>query len=383
MGRLPPQSEPGGLAQPGPGPARYAAPMPAAAPLLPLPPQPAGVAWPTREWPRAEPDPRVDRGALEKLLDHAFSLPEPDDMERTHSLVIVQRGAIVAERHAHDAGPDDAFHSWSMAKSITNALVGILVRQGKLDLARPIPVKEWPEGDPRRRITIDQMLRMVDGLRFREAEHLGDGGVRYHPPDESDVIPMLFGEGKDDVAGFAATLPKVAEPEERWNYNSGGSNLLSRLVGETVGGGPEGMRAFMRRELFAPLGMTTARPGFDAAGTFVGGSHCHCSARDFARFGTLYLRDGVWDGERILPEGWADYSRTASPQSGGIYGAHFWVIPGSLGLFNCGGMGGQRILISPKLDLVLVRLGKTAPHKVGAVIQFCRKLVDLFRPTGG
>ncbi len=360
---------------------RYAARVPASAPLLPLPPHPDGLPWPTREWPRAELDPRVDREALEARLDHAFALPEPEDMERTHAIVIVQHGAIVAERHAHDAGPDDAFHSWSMAKSITSALVGILVRQGKLDIAGPIPVKEWPDDDPRRRITIDQMLRMVDGLRFREAEFLEGGALRYHPPEESDVIPMLFGEGKDDVAGFASTLPKVAEPEERWNYNSGGSNLLSRMVSDVVGGGPEGMRAFMQRELFATLGMTTPRPGFDVAGTFVGGSHCHASARDFARFGYLYLRDGVWDGERILPEGWVDYSRTGSPQSEGIYGAHFWVIPGSLGLFHCGGMGGQRILISPKLDLVLVRLGKTAPHKVGAVVDFCRELVDLFRPT--
>jgi CubicO group peptidase (beta-lactamase class C family) len=349
--------------------------------LLPLPPQPAGVPWPTREWPSAELDPRVDRAALEKLLDHAFAVPEPDDLERTHAVVIVQGGRVVAERYAHDVDPDDTFLSWSMAKSITSALIGILVRQGRLDISQPIPVKEWPAGDPRRRITIDQMLRMVDGLRFREAEHLGGGSVRYYPADESDVIPMLFGEGKPDVAGFASTLPYQVEPETRWNYNSGASNLLSRLVSETVGGGPEGMRDFMQSELFGPLGMETANPRFDEAGTFVGSSHCYCSARDFARFGYLYLRDGVWDGQRILPEGWVDYSRTPSPQSEGLYGAHFWVIPGSLGLFVCNGAEGQRTLMSPKLDLVAVRLGKTAPHKVAHVVQYCRELIDAFRPT--
>ena len=351
--------------------------------LLPLPIQPDGTPWPTKEWPRGELDRRVDRAALDALLDHAFADEEPEDLERTHAVVIVQRGELVVERYGAGAGPDDAFASWSMAKSITNALVGILVRQGKLDIAQPIPVKEWGADDPRARITIDQMLRMVDGLRFREAEHLGGGAVRYYPEEESDVIPMLFGAGKPDVAGFASGLPKVAEPEERWNYNSGGSNLLARLVGETVGGGREGMLAFMQRELFGPLGMKSADPRFDEAGSFIGASYCPCSSLDFARFGLLFLRGGVWDGTRILPEGWADYSRTPSPQSDGLYGAHFWVTPGSLGIFSCQGAWGQRTLIVPKLDLVVVRQGQTAPHKVGAVVQYCKQLVDAFRPTAG
>lgn len=351
--------------------------------LVPLPPQPDGVPFATDEWPTADLDPRVDAGALDALLDHAFGQPEPDDLERTHAVVIAQGGAIVAERYAPDAGPDDAFASWSMAKSITQALVGILVRQGRLDVSQPIDVPEWADGDPRSEITVDQMLRMVDGLRFREAEHIGGGSVRYWPADESDVIPMLFGDGRDDVAAFAATLPKVAEPDEQWNYNSGASNLLSRHVSRTIGGGQEEMLAFMKAELFEPLGMTTPKPTFDAAGTFVGSAYCASSARDFARFASLYLRDGVWDGRRILPEGWVDYTRTGSPQSAGTYGAHFWVIPGSLGLFSCQGAFGQRIMISPALDLVVVRLGNTPAEKVGGVVTHCRDLVDVFRPTGG
>jgi len=346
------------------------------------------LPWPTHRWPTADLDPRVDQPALEALLDRAFADPEPDDLERTHSIVIVQHGAIVAERYAHDATLETAFHSWSMAKSITQCLVGILVRQGRLDIHSPMLVAEWAADDPRSRITIDQMLRMVDGLRFREAEHLGGGAVRYWPEDESDVIPMLFGEGRHDVAGFAAALPKVAEPEERWNYNSGGTNLLARMVSDLISHGSgdpatreEAMRDFMQRELFARLGMKSPDPSFDATGNFIGSSHCHASARDFARFGLLYLRDGVWDGERILPEGWVDYTRTSSPASGGLYGAHFWTIPGSLGLFACHGMGGQRVLITPKLDLVVVRQGKTAPRKVGHVEIYCKALVDAFRPT--
>jgi len=354
---------------------------PADSPLLPLPSQPEGAPWPTQEWARGELDPRVDHAGLEKLLDHAFGGAEPEDLERTHGVAIVQGGRLVVERHGEGAGPEDAFASWSMAKSVTSALVGILVRQGRLDISQPISVKEWGADDPRAQITTDQMLRMVDGLRFREAEHLGGGAVRYYPEEESDVIPMLFGAGKADVAAFAAGLPKVADPETRWNYNSGGSNLLARLVGETVGGGADEMLAFMKSELFEPLGMRTPNPKFDAAGHFVGASACPSSALDFARFGLLYLRDGVWDGTRMLPEGWVDYSRTPSPQSDGLYGAHFWVTPGSLGIFSCQGAWGQRTLIVPKLDLVVVRLGQTAPHKVGAVVQYCKELVDAFRPT--
>jgi CubicO group peptidase (beta-lactamase class C family) len=350
--------------------------------LLPLPEQPENVAWPSHEWPRGELDPRVDRASLEAHLDHAFSLQEPDDIDRTHAVVIIQGGKLVAERYAHDSTPEDTFLSWSMAKSITNALVGIMVQRGKIDIHEPIDVPEWSEGDKRRRITVDQMLRMVDGLRFREAEHLGGGSVRYWPAEESDVIPMIFGEGKDDMAGFASRLPYVAEPETQWNYNTGGSNLLSRMVSNIVGGGETEMRAFMHRELFDRIGMKSADPRFDAAGHFIGGSHCYCSARDFARFGYLYLRDGVWDGKRILPDGWVDYTRTPTPQApDGVYGAHFWIVPGSLGLFNCDGMGGQRIIISPKLDLVIVRVGKTEPHKIEAVVRYCKTLVDLFRPT--
>jgi len=349
--------------------------------LVPLPPQPAGLPWPTEVWPRADLDARVDRAALDRLLDRAFSIPEPEDLGRTNAVVVAQHGAIVAERYWKDDDRERTFISWSMAKSITSCLVGILVKEGRLDIAQPMPVKEWSAGDKRRRITVDQLLRMTDGLRFREAEHLGDGSVRYYPEDESDVIPMLFGAGKDDVAAFAATLPYQAEPENRWNYNSGASNLLARLVSETVGGGEAGMRAFMQRELFDRVGMRTADPRFDGAGNFIGSAFCYCSARDFARFGYLYLRDGVWDGARILPAGWVDYARTATPQSQGVYGAHFWVIPGSLGLFYCSGAFGQRILISPKLDLVVVRLGNTAPHHVGSAVRYCKDLIDLFRPT--
>jgi hypothetical protein len=207
-------------------------------PLLPLPPHPDRLPWPTRTWPRADIDRRVDRASLDRLLDYAFSAAEPDDLGRTNAVVIVQHGAIVTERYRQGVDEDRAFISWSMAKSITSCLVGILVHQGRLDISQPMPVKEWSADDRRRRITIDQMLRMTDGLRFREAEDLGDGSIRYYPEDESDVIPMLFGAGKDDVAAFAATLPYQAEPESRWNYNSGARTSDTRIRIPRIQGRP-------------------------------------------------------------------------------------------------------------------------------------------------
>lgn len=353
--------------------------------LVPLPPHPAGVPWPTREWPRADLDPRVDRALLDRTLDHAFAEPQPDEFVRTHATIVVQHGAIVVERYAHDAKPEDTFASWSMAKSVTQALVGIAVRQGKLDIHAPADVPEWLEqpNDPRRLITTDQLLRMVDGLRFREAEPQPDGTSRMYDEPNSDVIPMLFGAGKGDVAKFAGThLPRLHAPEEVWNYNSGGSNLLSRIVGRIVGGGAEGMLQFMHRELFDPIGMQHVAPKFDDAGTFIGSAFCYASARDFARFGTLYLRDGVWDGRRILPEGWVDYTRTPTPQSDqGSYGAHFWIYPGSLGMFLASGFMGQHTIICPRLDLVLVRLGNTPAHLQGNVARYTKAIIDAFRPT--
>ena len=352
--------------------------------LQPLPTQPAGVPWPTHEWPRAELDPRVDRSLLDRTLDEALNEPQSEKYVRTHATLVVQHGKIVVERYAHDVKPEDTHASWSMAKSVTQSLIGICVRQGKLDIHKPADVPEWLEepNDPRRHITTDQLLRMVDGLRFREAMPTADGTNVYYDEPNSDVIPMLFGAGKDDVAKFAGHLPRLHAPEELWNYNSGGSNLLARIAGRIVGGGAEGMLAFMRKELFEPIGMKYVVPKFDEAGTFIGSAFCYASARDFARFGYLYLRNGVWDGRRILPEGWVDYTRTATPQSEqGSYGAHFWVVPGSLGIFSANGFAGQHTMIVPKLDLVLVRLGNTPGDRMPNIALYTKAIIDAFRPT--
>lgn len=341
--------------------------------LPPLPVQPAGVPWPTTEWPEGELPPQV-AAKLAPLLGHAFRDPAPDDLGETHAFLAVQGGRIVAERYWRGFDAASTHHSWSQAKSITHALIGILVREGRIDIHAPADVPEWQaEGDPRRAITLDQLLRMSSGLKF--AEDYVDAGV-------SDVIEMLFGSGKADVAAYAARAPLAHPPGTSWSYSSGTTNLVARAAARALAASGEAFREFMFRELFAPIGMTSATPKFDAAGTFIGSSFCYCTARDFARFGLLYLRDGVWDGQRLLPEGWADYARTPTPvpQTERLgYGAHWWLGIAGPGSFSANGYEGQYTVLVPDLDLILVRNGKSPDAQKDAVQDWLGAVARCFR----
>ena len=284
--------------------------------------------------------------------------------------VVVHGGEVVHETYGPDTGPDTTLISWSTGKSVTHALVGIAVREGLLDLDAPAPVPEWA-GDDRQAITLRQLLHMTSGLRFVED---------YVDDSISHCIDMLFGAGQADVAAYAAALPLDHPPDSVFNYSSGTTNIVSRIVGQAVGGGEAAMRAFMEAELFGPLGMTSADPRFDAAGTFIGSSFLYCTARDFARFGQLYLADGVWEGRRILPEGWVDFARTPAPapvdEEFG-YGAHWWLWDrhGFPGTFAAHGYEGQYIIVRPDRDLVVVRLGKTPIEVRPPVIEHLQELL--------
>jgi CubicO group peptidase (beta-lactamase class C family) len=256
-----------------------------------------------------------------------------------------------------------------MAKSVLHAVVGILVGAGRLDVSAAVGVPDWPEGDPRRAITLDQMLRMSSGLRFDE---------EYTDPESSNTIQMLFGPGKDDTAAFAAAQPALHRPDAVWSYSSGTSNIVSARVGRVVGGGEAGMRDFLERELLGRIGMRSAEPRFDAAGTWIASSFLFATARDFARFGLLCLRDGVWEGERILPPGWIDYARTPTPASGGEFGAHFWLAQDGSGNFTANGFRGQYTLMCPLRDLVVVRLGTSMPEQKRGTYLWMKDLVERF-----
>ena len=338
-----------------------------------LPQQAPGVPWPTRQWPEPEPhaDAGVDPGRVEKILDRLFAEPIPAETGETKSLVIVHRGRVVAERYAAGLGRDTPFPSWSCAKSILHAAVGIGVREGRIDVSKPAADPRWSEpGDPRAAITLDCLFRMSSGLAFNE-DYVDTVG--------SDAIRMLFGEGKPDAANYAASKPLEHEPDTFFSYSSGTSNIVSAALARALGEDEAGYRRFLHEELFDRIGMSSADARFDEAGHFIGSSFVFATARDFARFGLLYLRDGIWDGERLLPEGWVDYARTPTPtdpERG--YGAHWWLATDGSGIFNASGYKGQYIVVAPAWDVVLVRTGDSEPEQRGAVITALAELVRTF-----
>ena len=345
--------------------------------LPPLPRQPDGVPWPTEGWPTGDLPPGVD---LELPLAQAFD--EEGPLAVTFAVVVVHRGRLVYERYAGsiehlDAPPtpvaaDTPLLSWSMAKSVLHAVVGILAGSGRLDLDAPARVPEWSDAaDPRHAITPRQLLAIRDGLDFVED---------YVDDRVSDVITMLFGDGRVDMAHFAADRPLAGAPGERFNYSSGTSNVLSGVVARTVGPG-ETYARFLHARLFDPLGMASADPEFDAAGTWIASSFVRATARDFARFGLLYLRDGVWEGTRLLPAGWVDSARTmvSDDPEDGPYGAHWWGVAGdTLGTFRASGYEGQSITVCPSLDLVVVRLGKTPLDRTPLLAPWRASMVAAF-----
>jgi CubicO group peptidase (beta-lactamase class C family) len=355
----------------------------AAQALVPLPAASPDVPWPTREWPEAAAaSPDVDGAALARALDTAFAEPGAPPARRTRAVVVVHRGRIVAERYAAGFDRDTMLPGWSIAKSLTNALCGILVREGRLRVERTADVPGWrgPD-DARGRITIDQLLRMSSGLAWSE---------RYDRLP-SAVLQMLFGSGRLDMPAYAAQQPAAAPADTVWHYSSGTSAVLSGVIRRAFAGDAE-YHAFPRRALFDRLGMRRTVFETDAAGTIVGSSYVHTTARDLARFGLLYLRDGVWEGERLLPEGWVDYTRTPTPAArAGQYGAHFWLnagvpargvpppmrgVPADAILAR--GKDGQAVAILPSRDLVVVRLGLTPDGTAWNLAAFLADVVAAF-----
>lgn len=299
-----------------------------------------------------------ERERLQTILDRAFAEPNPLRKRRTRAVVIVHKGHMVAEQYATGVGPEMPLIGWSMTKSVMNALAGVLVKEGRLSLDGLAPIPEWQTpGDPRGHITLDQLLRMSSGLRF-------DEDMTY---PLADVMRMLLGVA--DMATYATTKELEATPGTKWQYSSGTSNIIARIMRNVLKDDCEYL-TFPRRALFDRIGMTGAVLETDAAGTFVGSSFMYATARDWARFGILYLQDGVWDGQRILPEGWVAYTRLPAPADPRRrYGAHFWLdVPdeyratdGSLpnDAFHAVGHEGQFVTVVPSCETVIVRLGLT------------------------
>jgi CubicO group peptidase (beta-lactamase class C family) len=313
---------------------------------------------------------------IAEIADELFAPDAPHGL--TLALVVMQSGEVCFERYGCQpdtmfgpGGPVDAdttLISWSMAKSITHAAVGLLVGDGALRLDAPAPVAGWA-GTAKEAITLQDLLDMRGGLEWVED---------YVDANVSHCIEMLFGSGQHDMAAYAAALPVVAEPGTVWNYSSGTTNIVARVAGDAVGGGQAGIEAFLHERLFAPAGMHSAIPKFDTAGTFVGSSYVYATARDFAKFGELYRNDGIVDGRRLLPEGWRDHARTwvaDDDESDFAYGRHWWLWPDLPDSLACHGYEGQYCLVVPDRELVLVHLGKSPVESRPELIARLRRIV--------
>lgn len=354
----------------------------AAQTLAPLPQQPAGLAWPTREWAEAPLPPDVDRAAFDLAVTEAFAGVHPQ-MGETRAVIVVQGGRIVFERYMEGYSRDTRLISWSMAKSVTHALVGAAVLQGRVSIDTPMGNPHWRAGDRRASITWRDWLNMVDGQDYLE---IGAPSIL-----ANDVTHMLYGRGRGDTARFAAGLPLIHDPGAHWNYNSAGTILIADALTHTIVPNPASptdrrnrMRVWMDQSLFDPIGMHPVVE-FDPQGLYYGSALVWATARDWARFGYLYLRGGVWDGTQVLPRGWVDFARTRGPDPNtNIYGAHWWLTPDAAGApqeslildtamsdaFSAQGHEGQIIVVVPSKDLVMVRLGRfdgeaTAWHALG------------------
>ena len=325
---------------------------------LNLPAPPAGIE--SQPWPMGDAGDTalpagIDRKKLDAAVDWGFVEHHPEHPVRTRAVIVLYDGKIVAERYAPGFTRDTRLIGWSMTKSVNSALVGILVRQGKLDVHQPAPVPEWrAANDPRGKITLENLLHMDDGLNFAE--------VYENKPDD-DAGYMFF--TKFDMAAYAAAKPPAAPPGTRFNYSSGTAMIIARIVRQTVGGSWADYLAFPRRELFNKLGMRSALIEPDPSGTMVGAGFMYATARDWARFGLLYSNDGVWNGERILPEGWVEYTRTPSPAAK-EYGVQFWLNADKkwwpdcpTDLYSAWGHEGQFVTIVPSRKTIIVRLGQT------------------------
>lgn len=321
----------------------------------------------------------VDTKAVDEALDFAFEEPFKDNPRFTRAALVVYKGKIIGERYADGFSANTPLLGWSMTKSVTNTLVGILVGRGKLDLGDVADVPEWHTHpmDRRAQIKLDDLMHMTSGLDFEEDYS-----------KVSDVNKMLWTKAS---ASDEAAQSQMAHPiNTHWYYSSGTTNIISRIIRRKFDNDFD-YWTFPYKALFGPLGMTSAVIEPDASGTFVGSSFMYATARDWAKWGLLYLNDGVWNGQRILPEGWVKYSSQRTPVlKEGFYSAQFWnnaysepegsdmprywpEVPEDA--YYASGFEGQQVVIIPSLDLVVVRLGCTSDRYNWDIGAFLTKIV--------
>ena len=334
-------------------------------------------------------DAGAPKDQLARAIDDLFTQP---GLGETRAVVVMANGKLAAERYGAAYTKDTRFVSWSMAKTVTGVLIGMLVADGLLALDAPAPVPLWQrQGDPRGEITLRHLLQMRAGLRHTEA---GD------PPYESSEVRMLFLDGRDNMAKWAEEQPLEAEPGKQFEYSSNTSVILADIAARalTTSDKPEARRKavadYLRQRLFGPLGMDSMVPEFDASGTLVGGSLMHATARDWAKFGEFLRRKGAAPGgEQLVPQRWVEAMVTPSPASP-HYGFQTWLnrpIPGTPAgehplfpdrapesLFSLIGHMGQYVLVSPSQRVTLVRLGHSDSAERPLMLQQAADVLELY-----
>ncbi len=330
--------------------------------------------------------PGVARSKLHAAIDPLFG-DGPEGGAR--AVIVMRQGRIVAERYAPGYHENTRFVSWSMAKTVTAVLIGMLVAEGRLNLDDPAPVPGWRQtGDPRGEITVRHLLQMRSGLKHAEvSEDL----------TQADTPRMLFLDGHDDVAAYAEAQPLAAEPGSQFAYSTATSMILADIATRIIApdAKPEdrqaAMNAYLRDRLALPIDMQSIHAEYDANGTILGGSLIHASARDWARFGEFLRRGGAVDGAQLVPRSWIEFMRTPSPRDGS-YGAHLWLnktrpkdrpvnlfpAQGPANLFAALGHLGQYVIVSPDQQLVVVRLGHTDNAKLDPVRDQLARLIGLY-----
>ena len=284
------------------------------------------------------------------------------------AFVVLHKGKLVAERYGKGITPETKLLSWSMGKSFTSAIAGVMVGDSLVSLHAPMDIPQW-QADERKNITLNNLLQMQSGLQWNE-----DYGNR------SDVNLMLHRE--EDMGLFALNKPLEHAPGTYWYYSSGTTNIVMRYLRSRFDS-DQAFLTYLRERLFGPLHIANPYFEHDMSGTPVGSSYLYVTARDFARFGQMYLDDGCANGQRILPEGWVEYTVTPASASEGRYGAFFWLnrckvcpdVPEDM--FSCNGHDGQQIYIIPSKDLVVVVLGYSPKH----CIDFNALLKDIMEKT--
>lgn len=317
-------------------------------------------------WPTGNILPHIDSSTInfalmDSLVEEVFDHPDSIPTKKTTALIIVHKGNIILERYAEDFNSKTPGIGWSMTKSMIGSFVGLLNRDSLINIYKPVEISAW-NTDIRNQITLDNLLHMNSGLNWTE---------NYF--NISDVTKMLYREG--DTYAYAIKSKYQYTPGEKWMYSSGTPNIISGYIRQILHNDSI-YHTYLYHELFHPLGMSSITLETDVTGNFVGSSYSYATARDWARYGLLYLNKGNWQGEQIIPANWVTYSTQAIDSCTTTYGALFWLydehkIPDApKDTYYCDGFLGQRIYIIPSQSLVIVRLGYSSQH-----IDFNRMIV--------